>query len=489
MFKQIAMLMLVLSILAGCSSNNAQTNNSSDAETDGTSSNTNEELEPVELVWYLRMSEPNNAESVLAKFNEMVKEKINATVDFRFVNPGDYNDKMQLVMSSGEQYDLVFTSYWANTFTNNVSRGAYLPIDEYLDQYPTIKEMHKEEIWEAVNINGHYYGIPNLQIMANQPGIAIRKDLADKYGIDVSSIQSFADLTPALQTIKDNEEDIIPYLTDLNTVARDAMVPFQSAVEQYFAVDTDQMKVDETFEQEVMLERYKLLREWNEKGFVPVDAATMKNGEELMQSGKVFARYNRTKPGNEAELKLKYNYEFYQVPIGDPVIERTAVQSTITAISATSEHPERAIMLYDLLLKDKELYNTLIYGLEGQDYNKVDDNRIDPIDNGYYVLNWQIGSVFNSYLIPGQDDDIWEQTKSINDNAIIDPLIGFNFDREPVRNEMARISAINSEYQPIFQHGLKDPEEALIEKQAKLETAGIDSVIEEINNQLAEWSK
>lgn len=177
------------------------------------------------------------------------------------------------------------------------------------------------------------------------------------------------------------------------------------------------------------------------------------------------------------------------MPIGDPVIERTAVQSTITAISATSEHPERAIMLYDLLLKDKELYNTLIYGLEGQDYNKVDDNRIDPIDNGYYVLNWQIGSVFNSYLIPGQDDDIWEQTKSINDNAIIDPLIGFNFDREPVRNEMARISAINSEYQPIFQHGLKDPEEALIEKQAKLETAGIDSVIEEINNQLAEWSK
>lgn len=305
MFKQIAMLMLVLSILAGCSSNNAQTNNSSDAETDGTSSNTNEELEPVELVWYLRMSEPNNAESVLAKFNEMVKEKINATVDFRFVNPGDYNDKMQLVMSSGEQYDLVFTSYWANTFTNNVSRGAYLPIDEYLDQYPTIKEMHKEEIWEAVNINGHYYGIPNLQIMANQPGIAIRKDLADKYGIDVSSIQSFADLTPALQTIKDNEEDIIPYLTDLNTVARDAMVPFQSAVEQYFAVDTDQMKVDETFEQEVMLERYKLLREWNEKGFVPVDAATMKNGEELMQSGQSLCQIQPNQTRERSRIKVK----------------------------------------------------------------------------------------------------------------------------------------------------------------------------------------
>jgi putative aldouronate transport system substrate-binding protein len=487
----LAMLMAVVLVLTGCSSGNKEGMSSPSAESSASATDTQAdssatpkvvELEPVNLIWYLRQSEPNNMESVLKKFNEMVYDKIKVNVEFRYINPGDYNDKMQLVMTSGEDYDLAFTANWANSYLNNVSRGAYVPLNELIDQYPDLKELFRKEVWDAVSVNGKIYGVPNNQIMSNQGGFWFKKDLVDKYNIDLSSIKSNEDLGKALQIIKDNEPGIIPLRAGQSIMFSD----FQSAVEG-IPVDPNTLKVIDNSED--LLQRYKLMREFNQKGFFPADVATMKNEDALIKEGKIFSRYSRIKPGVESELMAQYGYEFVTITASDPVISAGAVMSTITAVSATSKHPDRAVMLLNLINKDKEIFNTLTVGLEGQDYKKVSENHIELIEGGYAVANWTVGNVFNSYLLQGQADDVWEQTKKVDDLAIVDPLISFSFDRTPVESELARLSAIRTEFTPVLENGLDDAEKMFKEYQDKRKASGLDKVIAEIEKQLAEFKK
>jgi len=68
---------------------------------------------------------------VQEKANEYLKEKINATIDMKFIDYGDYTQKMGVIINSGEPYDLAFTCSWANPYLENARKGAFLEIDEF----------------------------------------------------------------------------------------------------------------------------------------------------------------------------------------------------------------------------------------------------------------------------------------------------------------------------------------------------------------------
>lgn len=60
---------------------------------------------------------------------------------------------------------------------------------------------------------------------------------------------------------------------------------------------------------------------------------------------------------------------------------------------------------------------------------------------------------------------VLEQTKKLNDTAIIDPLIGFTFDRRNVESKIAQLSAVTMEVNPAIGNGLDD-----LEKMLKIKT-------------------
>ncbi|MDF2921390.1 MAG: transporter substrate-binding protein [Paenibacillaceae bacterium] len=440
------------------------------------------ELKPVKLIWYQRNAEPKNVQSVMKKANEIIQQKINATLEFRFINPGDYDSKMQLIMSSAEEYDIAFTSSWANNYLNNVSKGAYLPLDEIIGKYPKLQALFTKEIWDAVRVNGKIYGVPNNQIMADQQGLWFKKDLADKYKLDVANIKSWEDMTPILQKIKDNEPGVNP----IRSGPKSLFEEYQPAVED-FHVDTKTWKVH--YQPEEQLDRYKLMRDWNQKGFFPQDVATLKDEASLIKAGKIFSRFSRYKPGGEAEFKQLNGFEPIMISTGPAVIQRGGVLSTLNAVSATSKNPERAVMLINLINTDKELFNLLKFGIEGQDYVKTGENRIEKKPDTYLLAGWMFGNEFLSYLVPGQPDDVWEQTRKMNETAAVDPMISFSFDRKAVENEIAQLSAVTKEYEPILLNGLDDPEKMLKAFMEKRKAAGHDKVLAEIQRQVDEWRK
>ncbi|KRF43816.1 ABC transporter substrate-binding protein [Paenibacillus sp. Soil787] len=470
-------------LLAGCSAKTESPSSTSTAKTAVTQKP--EELKPVKLVWYLRSAEPKNVAAVMQKANEIINDKIKATVEFKYVAPADYDKKMQLVMSSGEEYDIAFTASWVNNYLNNVSKGAYIPLDDLLVRYPDLTKMFKKEIWDAVRVNGKTYGVPNNQIMGDQPGMWLKKDLVDKYKIDLNKVKSLEDLTPVFQTIKDGEPGISAVRdgNGINVAYKDTV----SLVVDTFVLDTKTWKVYNQFEQ--LAPQFKLMREWYQKGFFPQDVATLKDELSLIKAGKVFSRYSRQKPGNEADLKSSYGFDVVPLVTGPSVISKSAVTSTLNAISTTSKNPDRAMMLINLIDTNKELFNLLKFGIEGQDYTKVSANRIEPKPNAYTVPGWLFGNEFNSFVVPGQADDVWEQTKKLNDSSLIDPTISFNFDRTNVENEVAQLTAITTEFRPILINGLDDPDKMMKLYSDKRKAAGQDKVLAEIQKQVDEWRK
>ena len=170
----------------------------------------------------------------------------------------------------------------------------------------------------------------------------------------------------------------------------------------------------------------------------------------------------------------------------------------MNAISRTSENPIRALKLLELLYSDKDLFNLLVFGIEGKHYNVVGETasglkRVELIDNSGYSMPiaWAFGDQFNQWLTPGQPDDVWEQTEAVNQSAIVSKSFGFNFDSSNLKSEYANCSNIVDEYWYNVLIGFGKSQEKIDEMYNKflknLKSAGADTIIKEMQRQLDEW--
>lgn len=81
------------------------------AETEGTEAiDTSQE---VKLVMYLLGERTPDFDKVFDRINEKLKEKINATIEVKFMGWGEWEQKYPLVFASGEDFDLIYSADWA----------------------------------------------------------------------------------------------------------------------------------------------------------------------------------------------------------------------------------------------------------------------------------------------------------------------------------------------------------------------------------------
>ncbi len=194
MFLMVAML---CGVLAGCGG-----------------SNTAADLEPVdgvpedtyEIQWYLMADPQNDVAAVETALNEYLKDKINATVKMNILPSAQYKQKVGTMINAGEYFDLAFVARWMLDYVENSRSGAYFDLTDHLDTYlKDITETIGKDKLEYSYVDGRIYGILIFKEMAVQYGWVYRKDIADKYNLDMSQYKTFKDLEPVLQMIKKKE--------------------------------------------------------------------------------------------------------------------------------------------------------------------------------------------------------------------------------------------------------------------------------------------
>lgn len=82
--------------------------------------------EVVELLMYQVGGEPDHFEEIMAKVNEISKEEIGVVVDLQYIGWGEWGDKMNMIINSGEYYDISF----AHDFAVNAQKGAFADLTD-----------------------------------------------------------------------------------------------------------------------------------------------------------------------------------------------------------------------------------------------------------------------------------------------------------------------------------------------------------------------
>ncbi|WP_256762202.1 DUF3502 domain-containing protein [Cohnella sp. WQ 127256] len=459
------------------------------------------ELEPYEITWYLPQSVFPDAKLVQDAMSKITKEKINATLDIKLVDWGTYDQKMQAIAASGEKADLIFTSNWTNDYLSNVNKGAFLDVTDLLQQHgPDILKQVPPAAWDAAKVKGKLYAIINTQVLARTPGVLINKDYLDKYGYTPDQFKTLADMTPFLEKVKQGEPEKYPFSLKGDT---DVMGNYGTTLGlEYFAqknpgvvrIGDETSQVVNLYETPEFIGFLKQMREWYEKGIIRKDAATLKdtNSDEL--AGKyVTSTFTVINPDSAANQAVRFGSgdasKVAAVEFSKPYMSTGSIIATMTAISRTSKDPERAMMFYNLLYADQELFNLMSYGIEGTHYTKVGDDLIKKVDNaGYWVdSGWEYGNMFNSFRTSETQPKWYPAGPDKNAAAIPSKLLGFSFDPSDVKSELAQTASVVDEFYAGLITGVADPNVTLPKMNAKLKKAGMDKIIAEMQTQIDAW--
>lgn len=496
--KLVAMLMttvLTMGVLAGCGSSEKPEGpkEPSKPSTEDKEDKTPAEdgLEHVDLVWYYHGDPMPDQDMIFEKANAIIEDEINATVKFIPIEGGEYEQKMQTKYASGEAGDITWTASWRNNYAQNVAKGNFIAIDELLEKTPELKDIFTEDQWSAVKIKGEIYGVPSAQIFASTNMVALRKDLVDKYELDVDSVKRIGDLEPWIDRIREEEDILFEWhgkgrfeqLTQAYNVT--ALNPIAA-----ISTDDDSRQVFNMYDSPHFKEYLEFAKSWADKGYIASDGMVLKDQEAEKQGNKIIGHVRGNyKPGVSAAETQNWGQEMIAMPVSDTFLDTGGITATINAITATSKNPERALMLLQLVNTNSDLFNLLSFGIEGEHYEIVADNTVKiTAPDRYKAANWVLGNTFIGYLIEGQEADTWERTIEMNNTATPSPTLGFTFDGEPVKTQMAQINTVIDEYLPGLGNGAVDIDKAYPEFIEKLKSAGADDVIAETQRQVDEWA-
>lgn len=441
---------------------------------------TADENEVPTLVYYVPGDEQTDLASVMEEVNKITEAKIGAKIDMKFIDQSSFSERMKMMMASKTEFDLTLTGY-VNPFQQAYSSGGLMDITELLkENTPGIFDTLPDYAWEASSFDGKIYAVPNQQIWANCWAVGLRKDLVEKYNFDINSVKTIEDVYPFWDTILANEPTIMPlwYNTTYDWWNEDKFEDITSGV----AYDRETNEVVVRYATDEWKDYIEKHREWYEKGYIRKDFET--KGEERVEAraGKFASSFSPYKPNVESAEKSINGMDAYWINLSKPYITRSAVNGTMTAVSATAKHPVEAVKYIELVNTDKDLYRLICHGIEGKHYEKVSENRIKYIPDSGYCPNgdWKFGNQFNAYGVETDPEDVWEQTKALNDSAEISPIIGFSLSTSNIEAEIAQIQGVWKKY-PTYS-GVREIDWE--EYQKALKDAGVETVCNDIKAQM-----
>jgi putative aldouronate transport system substrate-binding protein len=122
---------------------------------------------PVELLWYQIGTPQQDTAKVMEYINKTTRDTLGVTIRMEQMDWGDYDKKMQVIVQSGEKFDICFTCSWALNYREYAQRGAFADITGYMDtDGAAVKKAIHPLYLKGALVNGRLYAIPNNKDLA-----------------------------------------------------------------------------------------------------------------------------------------------------------------------------------------------------------------------------------------------------------------------------------------------------------------------------------
>ena len=450
---------------------------------------------PITITWYVPGEKQDDISTVMEAVNKISEKEIGVKLDVQYLDSAAYTQRMNLnFASASDEFDLCFTGY-INPYRDTVVKGAYLALDDYIEKSDKIKEVIPEYARNTSRVNGKIYALPNMQIMATKStALLVQEDLAEEYGLKTEEIKSLNDIEPFLAWAKEKHPELYGFRTGAMNGGVEGKEYYDDSPAAYVTVVKESdgsFKTITPVDDEYFMGEIELLRDWFEKGYIRPDIASVTDDSSEQAAGKYAAWRAVYTPGGATDHNLNNpNNRAVAISISDAFMPYDAGSTAMTAINANSKHPDEAFKVMELVNTNADVINILAFGVENKHYNLDENGKVVLIENSGYKSGggWKFGSVFNTYTSPGQPDTMWEDTIAFNEEAIKSSLMGFSFNNESVKTEIAQILTVAGKYKQVSK-GYEAVEQWYPKYKQELKDAGIEKVAAEVLKQVNEWAE
>lgn len=481
------------------------------SEEGGLTYNGQDVSEPVELTMYYIGDKQEDEDKVLAEINKILKEKINATLVLKNMSLSDYTTKYALTIAGGENIDLIYTSTWA-FYQSEANKGAFAEVtDQVLADYmPLHKENQAEASWGQAKIAGKAYFVPCNMANVNANAILIRGDLREKYGLErLKTLDDLQEYYKAVAADKDSGVSFAYDASQNNDTSKVIMlqaandwVRMEGALVNYFSYKySDNVSADDIFwiyGTDEYLEYAKRMKEWADGGFWSKSAiANATDVKEAFINGTSASFTQNLGTVGAAASDVEQNHPEWKPEVYDLTPDANRFFAAYTgdgvAVLANSQNQERAFMALDLMKFDEDLYYLIRHGIRGTHYDVTADGKWTPgpeMSKNAYGNGFSWGFKNTLYDMTREDTfiDQYEIGEIWKKKAVEGPTAAFSFDDSNVKNELANLNSVYTQYVPLLDLGLvEDVEKTLEEFNRQAEAAGLQKILDEAKTQVAAY--
>ena len=453
-----------------------------------------------QVSWYLLKAIDNMSSQkyVEDEVNKILKEKVGAELRLNLLDAGSRQEKMNLIISSGETFDIMMTDPTGPlSLAVNSRRNAFLDLTDLYEKYGgAIKKKIDPRGIEACTVDGKLLLIPSQGKYVGETAYVFKKDLVEKYGFDYKSVTCLEDLEPYLETIKQNEPLVTPlYITANSDLTQPINKKFTGTSISCLMFDEDNEKFVSKYV--VNKDEYRLKNKYYNKGYIAKDAFTKQDAAEGKNGRYAVLRDTGAHTEDSSKATAYYGFKTVETLVGTSLIGPTSFSSG-NAISVTSKNPDKAMQILNAVWEDPYISNTLAYGVEGVDYEVVsgttnEDKSVLPNTgtSQKWALwhNW-LGPLFDQWDSPWNSKEALMKMEHDNENAETSKAVGFLMDTSKFDAEIAAISEVETAAQTVLRVGNMDNfDEYYADLDKKLDNAGINDLIDDMNKQYAAWKK
>lgn len=448
------------------------------------------------FVTYDNGSVPLDAKEVIAAANQVSAEKIGVTVELEF----QPKEKLNLLMASGEYYDMVFTSSWLNPFDKNASAGLFYDITDLVkSETPALYESIGE-YWDCATINGRIFGVPILKDMGAEDMYRLNADYFEtEKGMTIPEHMDFSEIEPYLRAYKEDHPASYPLAMD-----KAGLAGFMNFLERIvdpvvvipYDQDTKKPQVMAFYDCKELVERYRLLHKWYQEGFIQPDAATidssMADKSIPVRAGVAWKGYQGY--SNPSDWGFHVKTSIYD----GPFLSRSSKQGAMTGICAACDeaHVRACLKYLELLSTDRKFRDILGYGIEGKHFEYLENGTVLRLQDGqdrYNTRLYQTGSVVNASVESASrdflaDPDQWKKVyEGYKTDGIYSRTGGFAYDPTPKEDIITALTAIYNDYAAELRTGTSDPDTVIPEIRKRMEAAGMNELLGDIQQKLDAW--
>ncbi len=372
------------------------------------------------------------------------------------------------------QLDIIYISGY-DMYTRYIENEWLTSLNSYIST--TGKQLTynvSSTLLNGVKVDGETYAIPNNVQIGEYTYMLIDKELADKYKYTYESFENIVDCKYFVEDVNVNETGRLPIdasfkeCMDLFVWYWNIDVVVDELDVSNYTINTENnfsllgthygdpanvgrgyinLGFNNLFTDPEYRETYLCLKEYEFNGCYKTakdkrsdPAISFATGTYAMKKKAFFNSDGTEKNVNSADYGVytdENGKEYYLYVAKYPKADQTSLYGNMFAISANTKNVQACMEVITLINTNAAARNLLQYGIkqgeqaDGQTPNySIDEETgvLTRLEGNLYMMDInKTGNCFIAYPEAGKPADYWEDAKAQNNDALIDPLLGFDF--------------------------------------------------------------